>query len=629
MLKMSEKFKQSANLVVSNSITLQDEVTDAELGKGRKFVSRFIEAGLVHYKEFGDVLITKETLDKFINTMIGCPVIINHKDITDKNVEDERVGVISNVWYNDKDGWYYCEGIIWDKDAIELVKNKGWNVSCSYDFKSDFESKTHNGKKIDMEFTDGNFLHLALVEVPRYERANIVINSVDNWVEPKNIDYWFSTRTGVKIPVAKGQTKEDALKTFVTEKTTQRIKRDKKKNEAIDILYHVVGKDLNYTKTDLKRNIKRESVGQKISEIIEKNHDRLTDLHYSGEYYTTEPFTYGKSQDDNTIEQQNFLNKLFDDVVTGNTKTDFEDRLDDYYDSLYSDIDAKIDGVVSDYLLSGGNISDDVIAGQLADIYGTSKDEILNNGAIWAEFYDKVNDIYEERERQKFVNNSKGKENVIMTALNELENFVRGIVENACKKEEVKNEKVDKRDIIRQIMSIAVKHEDNEDVRTIAKLAEKLAYEKSEVGTADNECKVENEDKRKLIDEIGGILKGKVDDEIIRTVMKKAEELAYEKSEVGTADNKCKNADEEEKEEKFEEEKEIADVENKEEVEEEEIDEEKLAENKCKKAENSADFEDEEISNIDKARNIAYNCNMEIKSSYITRAERLELGNNY
>ena len=621
MLKMSEKFKQSANLVVSNSITLQDEVTDAELGKGRKFVSRFIEAGLVHYKEFGDVLITKETLDKFINTMIGCPVIINHKDITDKNVEDERVGVISNVWYNDKDGWYYCEGIIWDKDAIELVKNKGWNVSCSYDFKSDFESKTHNGKKIDMEFTDGNFLHLALVEVPRYERANIVINSVDNWVEPKNIDYWFSTRTGVKIPVAKGQTKEDALKTFVTEKTTQRIKRDKKKNEAIDILYHVVGKDLNYTKTDLKRNIKRESVGQKISEIIEKNHDRLTDLHYSGEYYTTEPFTYGKSQDDNTIEQQNFLNKLFDDVVTGNTKTDFEDRLDDYYDSLYSDIDAKIDGVVSDYLLSGGNISDDVIAGQLADIYGTSKDEILNNGAIWAEFYDKVNDIYEERERQKFVNNSKGKENVIMTALNELENFVRGIVENACKKEEVKNEKVDKRDIIRQIMAIAGKHEDNEDVRTIAKLAEKLAYEKSEVGTADNECKVENEDKRKLIDEIGGILKGKVDDEIIRTVMKKAEELAYEKSEVGTADNKCKNADEEEKE--------IADVENKEEVEEEEIDEEKLAENKCKKAENSADFEDEEISNIDKARNIAYNCNMEIKSSYITRAERLELGNNY
>jgi hypothetical protein len=218
-----------------------------------------------------------------------------------------------------------------------------------------------------------------------------------------------------------------------------------------------------------------------------------------------------------------------------------------------------------------------------------------------------------------------------MTALNELENFVRNIVENACKKEEVKNEKVDKRDIIRQIMAIAGKHEDNEDVRTIAKLAEKLAYEKSEDGTADNECKVENEDKRKLIDEIGGILKGKVDDEIIRTIMKKAEELAYEKSEAGTADNKCKNADEEEKEEKFEEEKEIADN-GEVEVEEEELDEEELAENECKKdkkVENSMDEEIDEVSTVDKAREIVYNGNSNVQSAYITKADRLELGNNY
>lgn len=51
----------------------------------------------------------------------------------------------------------------------------------------------------------------------------------------------------------------------------------------------------------------------------------------------------------------------------------------------------------------------------------------------------------------------------------------------------VENEDVDKRDIIRQIMAIAGKREDDEDVRTIAKLAEKLAYDKSEAKTADNE----------------------------------------------------------------------------------------------------------------------------------------------
>jgi hypothetical protein len=29
--------------------------------------------------------------------MVGCPVIIKHKDITDKNADKERVGVVSDV----------------------------------------------------------------------------------------------------------------------------------------------------------------------------------------------------------------------------------------------------------------------------------------------------------------------------------------------------------------------------------------------------------------------------------------------------------------------------------------------------------------------------------------------------
>ena len=62
-------------------------------------------------------------------------------------------------------------------------------------------------------------------------------------------------------------------------------------------------------------------------------------------------------------------------------------------------------------------------------------------------------------------------------------------------------------------------------------------------------------------------------------------------------------------------------------TEEEEINEEKLE--KDKKVENSSDLEEVEEDSIDKARNIAYNGNIEVRSSYITRAERLELGNNY
>ena len=64
-----------------------------------------------------------------------------------------------------------------------------------------------------------------------------------------------------------------------------------------------------------------------------------------------------------------------------------------------------------------------------------------------------------------------------------------------------------------------------------------------------------DEDKRKLIDEIGGILNGKVDEEVLRTILKKAEELAYNPSESG-ANDACGKDEEVIEEEKKEEKKE-------------------------------------------------------------------------
>lgn len=62
--------------------------------------------------------------------------------------------------------------------------------------------------------------------------------------------------------------------------------------------------------------------------------------------------------------------------------------------------------------------------------------------------------------------------------------------------------------------------------------------DKKKESLAEDKCaKDEDIDKRKLIDEIGGILKGKVDDELICTIIGKAEKLAYEGSEAGEADD--------------------------------------------------------------------------------------------
>ena len=137
-------------------------------------------------------------------------------------------------------------------------------------------------------------------------------------------------------------------------------------------------------------------------------------------------------------------------------------------------------------------------------------------------------------------------------------------------------------------------------------------------------------DKRKLIDEVAGIMKdGGCDDELIRTAIAKMEKIAYDDSEAGTADNKkAKNADEEEEEKKFEEEKEVAnkkaknedkkeDEETENEEDEKEEKEEKEAENKCKNS-------------MDDIRKAIYGGKSDfVNNGYLTKDQRLELGNNY
>ena len=105
----------------------------------------------------------------------------------------------------------------------------------------------------------------------------------------------------------------------------------------------------------------------------------------------------------------------------------------------------------------------------------------------------------------------------------------------------------------------------------LEKFFEEEATEETEGGEAIHDDSIsQNEDKRKLIDEIGGILKDAgVDEELIRTVIEKAEKLSYEPSEASDVDNE---------EEKVE--NECGDkVENEDEVVEEKKEEEKKVEN--------------------------------------------------
>lgn len=162
--------------------------------------------------------------------------------------------------------------------------------------------------------------------------------------------------------------------------------------------------------------------------------------------------------------------------------------------------------------------------------------------------------------------------------------------------------------LLNSLVSAALKASNSADDKEAEKEPKKDGDDKAENKKA---C---NEDKRKLIDEIGGILKGKVDEEVWRTIIGKVEKLSYEKSEAGAVDNKAKNEGEEPKEEPKKDDKK-AENSGEEQIK-KELDD-KVNEAANKKAQNS----------IDEAVNQLYSAIMrEPELAYVSAAKGLELG---
>ena len=88
-----------------------------------------------------------------------------------------------------------------------------------------------------------------------------------------------------------------------------------------------------------------------------------------------------------------------------------------------------------------------------------------------------------------------------------------------------------------------IKEMTKEQKKSLGKSA--LDEDIEEISKSEDECKTQDEDidKRQLIDEVGGMLKDKIDEELWRTVIGKLEQLAYNDSEEGAADEDVKEDD--------------------------------------------------------------------------------------
>ena len=147
---------------------------------GTKFKSRFIEPGLVSYRDTpggGLELLRKETIDRCIVSAIGNPLTLGHVHVGAENRMEVEQGIVLDVSYNIEDGWYYCEGTV-DTDAARTAIRDGKSPSCAYAVLEFGPGGTYHGIKFDREIMDISFQHLAIVEKPRYEGAIFRLNAI-------------------------------------------------------------------------------------------------------------------------------------------------------------------------------------------------------------------------------------------------------------------------------------------------------------------------------------------------------------------------------------------------------------------------------------------------------------------
>ena len=252
--------------------------------------------------------------------MVGVPVIINHKDLNKKNADEERVGVVNSVWYDNKDGWYWCDGIIWDETAQNLITDKNWSVSCSYDvITADNKGGSENNIKYDIEFLDGVFTHLALVSNPRYERANIVFNSKtevlnDRWVtiKPNGEEH-----KGRHLLIKDGENVYDAMR----------------RQWGVDVKGQQHLFDRNKYKTDTNY---KEELNKKLQEHLKTVQKRYDNLEYLG-VANPDELVDGDYED---ISFEEWEEKQKDDKKETYREDDMEENYtQDYADSIKKDFD--------------------------------------------------------------------------------------------------------------------------------------------------------------------------------------------------------------------------------------------------------------------------------------------------
>lgn len=193
----------------------------------KRYRARFIEPGVISYEDVGQglVFVSREALDKMRPSFVGMPVFnMSHKDIdaesafdlTQEQRDNLADGIISAVG-TDPDGWDWAEMLIWDEETQKNIDVNGFTVSCAYDILKTAPSGKHNGIEFDNEVKDGKYVHMAIVDSPRYEGSTVVHNAKGGKTMAKGFWKW----SGAKAQVKNAEPSEDEKKAAEAKKAEE------------------------------------------------------------------------------------------------------------------------------------------------------------------------------------------------------------------------------------------------------------------------------------------------------------------------------------------------------------------------------------------------------------------------
>jgi len=190
---------EKQRLAVAYSMFEKRNASGTETPWPKMYEANFIEPGVVFYQDLGPckvcgnamtcavcdtegetVLVKQEALAKMAKSFLGKPVVdLIHKDVTPSFVADgEADGIVTDVWFDDKTGWWKCKYLVWNPETQEHCESPAYSVSCAYEPTNVGGEGTYHNLDYQEEILDGMYTHLAVVTNPRYEGARIqIVNS--------------------------------------------------------------------------------------------------------------------------------------------------------------------------------------------------------------------------------------------------------------------------------------------------------------------------------------------------------------------------------------------------------------------------------------------------------------------